>query len=272
MSALRAFAVSTVPLAAVVLTGLACGQLPLTSDPTASGTVYLWVSADKDALVSCGPASSNCSEQNLNYGTYGFLAVANNGVGLKKSYVHFTPPTFPAGTEILEAYVELFHGGQNEDGQTDDVLIPVAHALAAWDPNTLTWANQPNTQLVGEFTTVNLTSQDWSGTPDVAPLVQDWHDQPATNYGLVLYWNQQSLGIEKGFSSNNHTSRTQTELGQAPRLLIKIQLPDGTTTDDMTLGFLPPDHDLGNLPQPLTTVRFQSGDDWPAEWGVRKGL
>jgi hypothetical protein len=269
MSALRV-TLRSLSLASLSLLSSACVLPPPGGDGTASGTVYLWVSADKDTFASCGLQANGCPEQNLNYGQHGTLSVAFNGVALKKTYVHFTPPTFPAGTVIEEAYFEMNHGGQNEDGQSDDIDIPVAAAVADWSPMTLTWANQPNNDLTGGFTSINLISQDWSGTPDISTTVIGWHDNPSTNTGLAIYWPNASPGIEKGFYSNNDISRTASDLGKAPRLLIKAQFPEGTSTDDMQLGFLPADNDL-DLPGQILMVRFQSNSDWPADWEVRKG-
>ena len=254
----------------VLLASAGCQLAPPPGGGTASGTVYLWVSADKDAYTSCG--GSGCPEQNNNYGTQGFVPVANNPPLniLKKAYVHFTPPTFPEGTEIEEAYFEMFHGGTNEDGSTDAIDIPVAEAIAAWSPLTITHANQPNTDLTGGFTTIDLRSAAWSGTPDISATVIDWLETPATNHGLVSYWVYQGTGVEKGFSSNNHTSRTANDLGQAPRLLIKAIFPDGTSTDDMQLGALPPDNDI-DLGTSVLMVEFRSSSDWPEDWDVSVG-
>lgn len=248
-----------------------CNLLAPPEDEEASGTVFLWVSSDKDAYTSCGGVG--CPEGGNNYGTQGFLPVANNPPinVLKKGYVHFTPPTFPEGTEIQEAYFEMFHGATMEDGHTDDIDIPVAEGAGAWSPLTLTHANQPNPDLTGSFTTINLKSNAWSGTPNIADRVIAWHDTPSSNNGLVTYWVYAGAGVEKGFSSNNHTSRTATDLGQAPRLLIKAKFPDGTSTSDMQLGALPADNDI-DLGTEVLMVRFQSGDDWPEEWAVTRGL
>jgi hypothetical protein len=245
----------------------ACVPLAATESPTAEGEVFMWISADKDTYVSCGNPMQNCPEQNTAFGTSSQLVAAESELGIRKSYLHFTPPALPEGAVVLEAYVELFHSGKNEDGRTDDLLLPVDLAAAPWSPQTLTYANQPNKELVGSVTQLDLESQAWSSTPDIAGVAEQWLSNPASNNGLVVYWFSTSQDAEKGFFSNNHTSRTATDQGLAPRLLMKVAFADGTSTNDMTLGALPPDNDL-DFDGEVLMVQFVSTTDWPADWEV----
>lgn len=233
----------------------------------ADGDVYFWISSDKDTYVSCGNPMQGCPEQNQSFGMSGQLVAAESDISIRKTYVHFTPPTFPAGAVVLEAYLELYHSGKNEDGNTDDLLLPVDTAAAPWSPNTLTYANQPNNSLFGSMTTLDLQSQAWSSTPDIAGLVEQWVDNPTINNGLVVYWYSTSQNAEKAFHSNNHTSRQAQDLGLAPRLLMKVNFAEGTSTADMTLGALPPDNDI-DLGVNVLMVNYKSATEWPADWAV----
>ena len=99
-----------------------CGSVRvLTPGSPITGNVAIWVSADQDTYVSCGRTSA-CEEGNLNFGSHSPLAVAGWDLARKLPFVRFELPPLPPGTEILEAYVELYHNGQREDGRTDDVL------------------------------------------------------------------------------------------------------------------------------------------------------
>lgn len=245
-----------------------CITLPTTTNGVAAdGDVYFWVSSDKDTYVSCGNPNQSCPEQTWTHGTRDQLVTAEWDLGIKKSYIHFTPPTLPPGAEILEAYVELYHSGKNEDGNTDDLTLPVDLAAAPWSPHTLTYGNQPNQQLIGSITQLELASQAWSSTTNIAGYVMGWHANPSSNTGLVVYWYSQYQNAEKGFYSNNHRSRTATDLGFAPRLLMKVAFADGTSTDDMTLGALPTDNDL-DLGSQVLMVRYTSTSEWPSDWNV----
>lgn len=240
----------------------------------AEGTVFLWVSSDKDAYVSCGSAGTPCSESQLNFGKFGQLVVAKNGVALKKSYVHFGLPILPEGTVIEEAWFEMYHPGKNEDGKTDDILIPFATAAASWSPMLLNLDNEPNPQLTGGgggVMTIHLNSQAWSGSGNISGLIKKWYDGTMSNYGFYIYWNLQNPGIEKGFYSNNDIRRKAMDLGLAPRLLIKIKLPDGKSTNDISLPPIPAGNDLDFNGQEILMMRFSGGDDWPEVWKVTRG-
>jgi len=255
-------------LAALSVLSLVTGCITFpSSNEDGGGDVHMWISSDKDTYVSCGNPMQGCPEKDRTFGTSNQLVAAEWELGIKKTYLHFTPPKLPPGAEILEAYIEVYHSGKNEDGNTDDLQLPIDFAGAAWSPSTLTYANQPNQQLFGSFTTLALRSQAWSSTPDVAGLVQQWIDDPASNLGIVMYWASPSQNAEKGFYSNNHTSRKVNDLGLAPRLLVKVRFADGTTTADMTLGALPPDNDL-SLGAEVLMVRYVSSETWPGDWRV----
>jgi hypothetical protein len=232
-----------------------------------TGVICLWVSSDKDAFVSYGRVGE---EVERNFGGYGFLSVANGPLGIKQSYVHFTPPTLPEGSEILEAKFELYHSGRNEDGTTDDVVFNVGVIRnEPWSPGTLTWSNRPDRDgLPAPETELRLRSQNWSGTPDITGLVQQMGTSPDAFRGFVVWYRDPSgRQIEKGFYSNNDVRRKQKDLGLSPRLLIRVRLPQGKSTSDMKLGFLPADTDL-TVPREVTMVEIRKSQTWPTDWNV----
>lgn len=233
----------------------------------------MWIGSDKDAYVSCGDAGPPCPEGELNYGDSGSLVVARNGIALKKIYIHFSLPELPSGSTIESAYLELYHPAQNEDGQTDEIDIPLGRAADSWSPGTITFENEPNAQLTGAESSINLNSMEWSGSPNIAGIIRDWYNlaDPSANNGFYIYWNQQSLGIEKGFYSNNDIRRKEDDLGLSPRLLLKIQLPDGSNSSDIEPPPIAPDNDLEFDGQEILVARIRAGSDWPDSWNVRLG-
>ncbi|MCG6914303.1 DNRLRE domain-containing protein [bacterium BMS3Abin03] len=258
----------------VLLTGtlIVAGCKPISSLPTgpvntsqSSQTVYLWISADKDTYVSK-------DEKERNFRQSSNLSVAGSQIALKRSYVHFTLPTLPVSTKIEEAYLELYHSGKNEDGKTDDIMMPVAKCPFQWNPLTLTYEKEPTPISTSEGSfRIKLRSQDWSGSENINVLMGDYFANPQDFFGFIIQWHYQSLGIEKGFYSNNHISRTVSDLGLAPRLLVKLTLPDGKTVNDITLpSVLPADNDL-NFNSGATVLMINSvtgGNNWPASWDV----
>ena len=223
----------------------------------------LWIAADMDATV-------DVTMPDVNWGADGYNRVALGTTKAKRSYIHFMIPNFPEGTSVSEAYLELYHGAKNADGMTDDIDIPFTEASDTWSADEITWNNQPAFTPGGTHH-IDLRSQSWSASDDMAGVVQGYFDNPSSHRGIVLYWVNTALYIEKGFSSNNDISRTASEMGKAPRLLAKITLPEGKTMDDVTLPQFPAGTDLDFPGQEILMLRYSSGSDWPADWEVIAG-
>lgn len=240
-------------------------------DPTAaSGTICVWLASDRDTYASFGRVGE---EADRNFADYGFLAIAKGELARKQAYVNFARPIFPEGTEILEAKFEMFHGGKNEDGTTDDILLNVgAIKNEPWSRSTLTWNNRPDRGGMPpvDVPPIRLRSQAWSGTDNIAGAAQEMLiTQSSGHYGFVVSLGQVfGAGVEKGFYSNNDIRRKRDDLGLSPRMVMKIRLPAGKTTKDIQMPFLSPDHDFSKLVQPITTIRFSPGSDYPADWNV----
>lgn len=238
-----------------------------------SNIVYMWIGADADAFTWCALNTAGCPYGDANFGRHGTLPVGFTQLDLKRTYVHFDLPTLPDGTQVEEAYLELYHGGRNEDGRTDDIDIPVALVPTAWDPMTITHNNQPFQSPPSSFASINLKSQAWSGTRDIAAEVSGLFANPGTNNGFAVHWPSPAPPTEKGFYGINDIRRTRDDLGLSPRLLVKVVLPEGMTAADITLNPLLSTNDL-NPPGsgPILMVRTISGGaDWPAAWNVTRG-
>ena len=235
-----------------------------------SVTVCLWIAADQDTYASYGRQGE---EGDLNFGRHGMLGVATGPLGRKRAYVDFPRPIFPAGTNIYYAKLELYHPAKNGDGTTDDITLNgMTIRNEAWSPLTLTWNNRPDRQTAAmmEFP-LYLRSQAWSGSGNIIYYARDMFTNPAGHFGFMISLSDEFFAkqIDKGFYSNNDIRRKQNDLGNAPRLLVKVKLPPGSTKNDIRLpAFLPPDHDLGHLPQPVTTLVSVASDDFPAEWNA----
>lgn len=227
-----------------------CGGAPLPAGGGSSSVdyVYLWIGADKDAYTSL-------MEPETNYGDISHLSVAfwggstpfGSSAHMKKAYVHFHLPILPTGTIVHEAYIELYHNAQSEDGHSDDVSIPVNLVDEYWDPTTLTWNDQPchpSSDCPSTGATIDLQSFDWSSSGDIAGYVENAFDDPDSHHGFLIHWADFANGIEKGFVSNNHHLRTATDMYNAPRLLVKLELPSGTTVNDIVQPAMPADSDI----------------------------
>jgi len=222
-----------------------------------------------DTYVSCG-RTSGCDEGDLNFGQHGDLVVALWQLAAKRTYIHFLIPNVPQGTQVLEAYLELYHPGEREDGYSDDVSIPFQEATEEWTPMELTWNNQPPFSPSGRHY-IDLKSQSWAGSDNISDMVQGYFDDPSSHKGIVVYWSNVAIPLEKGFYSNNYIGRTASDMGLSPRLLAKIKLPPGKSISNVTLPPLPSATDLGFPGQQVLMMRYATGTDWPDDWDVQVG-
>ena len=257
---------------------LASPACSLISDSTSGGDndsniVYMWIGADADAFTWCALNAPGCPNGETNYGRNGTLPIAFTQLDLKRTYLHFELPTLPSGTNVEEAYLELYNGSRNEDGRSDDINIPVALVPTVWDPLTITHNNQPFQSTPSGFAAINLNSQAWSGTQNIAFEMRSLFASPASNNGFVIYWPSASPPAEKAFYGINDIRRTRTNLWLSPRLLVKVVLPEGMTAADITLNPLLNTDDLNpSGAGPILMVQtFSGGSDWPDSWGVTKG-
>ena len=221
----------------------------------------LWIGSDKDTYVWMEYPQSNWKQQ-------GYLAVAYLG-DHKRSFVHFLMPNLPEGTIITRAYLELYHGGQNEDGYSDEIDMQVQRASASWSVATLTWATQPTFSRQTEFY-LHLRSKNWCGSDEIQDVVTEMIVHPENDFGFIVDYYDPALthGIDKGLHSNN-LDRTAADMKTAPRLLMKIRLPAGRTFSEITLPPLSSDNDLGFAPgTEILMMRYAPGSDWPDEWSV----
>jgi hypothetical protein len=234
-----------------------------------AGTVAIWLSAEQDTYISS-------HEQDRNFGRNDHLVVAGRLLDTKLPLARFRLPELPPGFELLDAYLELYHTGRNEDGQTDDVQIDITKPKDPWDAMSLTWSQSRAWSAVppqpGGFAHLCVRSQAWSGSQNIANTLAEAYRQGRSEYEVYLKWDRPSPPqIEKGFASNNHGSRRWDDLGLAPRLLIRLQLPPGATLPDQTFRTFAPNQDLGRLPQPVLMSSVEPGDTWPVSWQVTVG-
>ena len=256
---MRTIVVSTLALAAA-----ACGGNPTTQGPApTSGTVYLWISADQDTYTKCSVAAE-CNNGDQNHPFQGELQVANEpAVELKRAYLHFTLPTLPAGSEVLRAHLEVYNGAKNGDGRSDDVCLGITTLGESWSPFALTWDEQPVDQALSGEHGLSFRSQAWT-TGDVLDAVQEHFANPSKNYGFAITV-PPNTELDKAFYSLNAPSRTESDMGLAPRLLIEVKLGPGNDPIVWPSN-VAADSDLPFPGKNVLMARTAVGDDFPEEW------
>ena len=281
------FCISLVVLSSFVLAG--CTQICQTLCPvppsrstlrptmegTAQGeTAFLWLAADKDAWVGC--TAQNCADGDLNHGTLFSLDVAAPSIppGIKRAYLEFYIPELPPGTQVQEAYINLYEDSRQVPGTTS---LPVVRVTEEWDPRNINHANQPMTiGLLSEDATLGAFQgiNQWRGTipgGNLASVVQDHLDYPTRNHGFLIN-NPSTATYLRSFRSDNAPSRTESDMDFSPRLLLKVSLPGEGFLDATNVGLppLPEDTDLDEfLTGPdVLMVRIAGGTTWPDSWDV----
>ena len=130
---------------------------------------------------------------------------------------------------------------------------------------------------------VILHSNDWCGTTDISDTIRSWFADSTKNTGFRIAisdpqnWYKSFYSNNSFIGPNNSGGRTDSTLGKAPRLLVKIELPAGKTTKDITWATLESDTDIKLGAFTLRNgyvwmADYASGSDWPAAWGIKKGL
>ncbi len=231
-------------------------------DKTATGTVYYWISSDADTYVECLTIAGGCSGGDIDHSGYDFVAVAHTSSEIRRAYVNFPQPSFPSGTVVEEAYFELYNIQKNNDGKSDDILLDVNRVHKDWNAGQITYSNQPILTGNGAEFNMKMRSQNWCGTIDIGSFMQQDLLTASNFNGFLVSIQSYEPGYDKGFCSGNHKSRTLTDLGLAPRLLLKVKLPAGFTTDDVQFTKTHADGQGGSY----VGFRFRQGADWPADW------
>jgi hypothetical protein len=250
------------------LTSYGCnGRNPITNNPPSSGSQtfvsYFWCTAVKDAYVS--------SVLDYNHGGYDWNNVGTGQTnGWQRTYIEFYLPQLPAGAVITDAHINVYENSQQWPGQSS---IDVALANGDWDPTTITWSNQPNPPgAMGAGPAIGAYSgiPKWRGTDNIAGYVQDHMDDPSSNNGFVLVMNDYYGNWLRSFASLNHATRTADNMGQAPRLMLRIETNAPLTNANVLPSGLPIDNELTNRLTGLITVSEQRFgiSDWPSDWDV----
>lgn len=242
---------------------------------------FLWLAADHDATVACDRVDQtrplNCpigypGDQNFGTGPTVDLQWRNQSTERKRIYARFYLPRLPAGVQVVEARINLFDMRPVASGNTNVVIIGT-RAVDSWNAQQITWNTQPNSATASqqEFSLVSRANQ-WSPSQDIAQLIiEPMVNGTEPNDGFMIHYFSAVQSFENSYVSDNHAGRTQTDLGEAPRLLLRLSKPASCSA--LTLPFVPwsdtdLDASLGGPPlSPVLMVRT-GHTAWPASWNV----
>ncbi|HEX7320743.1 MAG TPA: DNRLRE domain-containing protein [bacterium] len=139
-----------------------------------------------DAYISQGDPSTN-------FGTQGWLITYGNPWSLVyRTLMRFDLSSLPPGTPISAATVSLYMWDQ----AGVDFNVDIHKVLASWTETGVTWSNQPSFNATVESSLPYQGYTWWHFT--ITALVQDWVNNPGSNYGMILRNNPEIPGDNGG--------------------------------------------------------------------------
>ena len=143
--------------------------------------------------------------------------------GLGFSLIQFNLSELPDNIEITSAKLSLYYNPTSSSaGQAGNNACYLKRITSAWEENTVTWNNAPNTTNSGEVQLEESTSdnQDYLDI-DILNFVSEWYNNPETNYGLKLEIIEQELYNSMKFCSSDYSNPDLR-----PKLIISYQFTD----------------------------------------------
>ncbi len=182
---------------------------PHTVNATAtSQTVYGSVNKDTYAESGYPTIATNNARMYVGYDTW-------YGKGRTRAFVKFNLPSLPSGAQVNSAKAQLY---QYADECSGNYGVTAYKITSSWNPNTLTWNNQPSKG--GSVGSASFSCSDGWKSIDITGLVRNWY-QGQTNRGITIRANNEYNpgGI---FRSKEHT-------GNHPRLKVTYSIPPTPT-------------------------------------------
>ncbi len=199
----------------------------LISLTAAKAMAYIVIQPDadsgQDAWVGSGTPDTNFgNDTNLFFGA----SVTVDEV--RHLYIKFDLSEVPEGTVIANAYLQFYMHGQNGFMSYPYGVYP---AMAAWDEQTITWNNVPETAA---SPVVTFEGDQWQGNWEqwqtifgFGGLAQSWLYDPEANHGFMIRAIDNYYGYPYIYSSDSD----QVEL--RPRLLLEV---DPVAVESRSLG------------------------------------
>ncbi|MGB0385470.1 MAG: DNRLRE domain-containing protein [Ardenticatenaceae bacterium] len=125
----------------------------------------------------------------------------SDGSGIERALLRFDVATeIPVGSTITSAQLSLYMSGRTANDSP--MPITVYNVNGAWDEN-INWNSHGS--LVGAPTnaTTSLDTNYGSKSWDITSLVQQWVNNPAGNFGLILIGDESQAQRERGFWSKD---------------------------------------------------------------------
>ncbi|MBT1706374.1 DNRLRE domain-containing protein, partial [Chryseosolibacter indicus] len=170
--------------------------------------------------------------RDANYGTYAripAIAWTNSSYpSYSRALLSFNLNSIAPGSIVQSAKLYLYsdptvtNGGDvNGNSQLDGSnAVYLEKAIGSWDQNTVTWNSQPLTTTLNRIWVGPSTSTTENIEINLTAMVQDWVNNPTSNYGLKML-----LENEAHYRSRNYASTNHTNAAIRPKLVVQYLLP-----------------------------------------------
>lgn len=128
---------------------------------------------------------------------------------ITRTYLKFDLTTIPQGANILNAKLSLFSPSDSTRDLSHSTLSGtneffVRRVTSEWDPQTITWQNQPEYSTNGEVISGSSLTHDQDYEIDITTIVRSIIETDEENYGFLIMLKQESFYRQICFASNNY--------------------------------------------------------------------
>jgi hypothetical protein len=171
----------------------------------------------KDAYVVDSQPTLNYDPENLIY-VGGIISPST----IFRSYLQFDLSSLPSDTVILDANLGLQYYYYDSVGIVPLLDVGLYQVKAPWVEDTITWDSQPNSSNQAEdIITIPYPTTSVFIYWNIFDLVNGWHNESITNYGMLLRLVDESLNYSTmGFLSSDYSI-----VVDRPKLEIKCYIP-----------------------------------------------
>lgn len=247
--------------------------------PAWSQVNFLDVLSSKDNTLYADAAGAKSNAK----GQYMFAGVTSNGAQRRAILAFDVAAVLPAGATIDSVHLTL-HMSKTIAGTTP---VSLHRVLADWGDGTSQASGEEGDGAPSQFNDVTWTHTfwfdemwqnnggdfkpqaddtldvgdvgfyTWGSTPDMVEIVQQWLDDPATNYGWLLRGDESETATAKRFDT-----RENDDEANRPRLRVYYSIPTATEAEAVPA----PLRLAQNYPNPFrqtTTLRYELAQPQP---------
>ncbi|HNS11378.1 MAG TPA: DNRLRE domain-containing protein [Bacteroidia bacterium] len=200
-----------------------------TLETGASTTIVLQPGSEcgKDALLGSNiPSGENIRNFGNSEELNALAWTAGGGPSLHRSLIDFDLSFIPTGSLVTSAYLSMYWnpsagnpGHSTLSGPNTALLRKVT---SPWSESQVTWVNQPGTDSIGQINLAPSTgaTDDYLNI-DVTTMIQDFVNNPNSNYGMMLQQESEIAYRSLVFASSDHpvdSIRPRLEITYSPNV------------------------------------------------------